>query len=130
MRKAILFVAVILMAAVAGCTGAPCNCPASGCDNCSANSTGWAAFYVVPDAGGVSRLDADSPCSATFDTTERMLVSRLGPGECIVRISYGDGVTFVFQVQFTAVVGGCGCYLAANSTLVGPVDAGDQSTGG
>jgi hypothetical protein len=78
----------------------------------------------------VSSIAADGPCSATFDPPPaRVLVSRLGPGTCTARITYSSGVTDVFHIQFTAVLGGCGCYLAAGPSLE-PMDAGGQSTGG
>jgi hypothetical protein len=128
MGKAILCVAAVLMAAVAGCTSVNCNCPASGCDNCSSSSSASAAIYTLSDAVSVSSIAADSPCSATFDPPlDRVLVSRLGPGTCTARITYSSGVTDVFHVQFTPVSGGCGCYLAANTSLE-PMDAGDQSS--
>jgi hypothetical protein len=117
MGKTILFTAIALLTAVASCTGTGCKCPASGCDNCSSSSTGYAVFYVLPDAGGVSSLTADSSCSATFETTDRMTVSRLGPGACTVRISYGDGATYTFHVEVTPEQGGCGCYLSSTITL-------------
>jgi hypothetical protein len=124
MGKAILFAAAVLLAALGGCTGAPCNCSMNGCNNtCSATTKGYAAFYAPPDAGGVVSFTADSPCTATFETYERMTVSRLGAGTCTARISYGDGVTFVFHIEYTPVQGGCGCYLSPNSTLESP-DAG------
>lgn len=128
MRKAILCVVVVLMAAVAGCAGGRCNCPASGCDNCSSSSSASTAIYILSDAVSVSGIAADSPCSATFDSSpDRVLVSRLGPGACTVRISYSSGVTDIFDAQFTPVSGGCGCYLAANTSLE-PKDAGGQSS--
>jgi hypothetical protein len=118
MKKVLSCVAVVLMAAVAGCAGGRCNCPASGCDNCSSSSPASTGIYILPDAVSVSGVAVDSPCSATFDQSSgRISVSRLGPGECTVRITYSSGVTDVDHVQFTPTTGGCGCYLAGSTSL-------------
>jgi hypothetical protein len=128
MRKAILCVAVLVVAIVAGCAGGPCHCPASGCDNCSASSAATTNIYLLPDAGSLSSVAADSPCTATWTATNQVRVSRHGPGTCTARIVYSTGLTNVFDVQFTPTTGGCGCYLAGQ-TSPEQMDAAGDSTG-
>ncbi len=112
-----------LCAAVAGCSY-ECHCPAGGCFNCS---TGETTISVPADASsaGVASVSADSPCTATFKGAAWGIdVQRPGAGSCTVHVVLDDGAAEVAQVKFTQVSGPCGCYLAAETSSLAPIDGG------
>ena len=120
--------ATVVLAAIAGCKSEECNCPADGCNNCSSSSPANAAIAVPVDASGVASVTADSSCSAMLQADlNRVLVSHFGPGACTVRILLSGGGGEVAQVRFTAVSGGCGCYLAGNVSSLESTDAAARS---
>jgi len=119
--------ATVVLAAIAGCKSEECNCPADGCNNCASSSPANAAIPVPVDAAGVASVTADSSCSAMLQADlDRVLVSHFGPGSCTVRILLSGGGAEVAQVSFTAVSGGCGCYLAGNVSSLESADAASQ----
>jgi hypothetical protein len=123
-----LLCATVVLAAIAGCKSEECNCPGDGCNNCSSSSPANAAIPVPVDASGVASVTTDSSCSAMLQADlDRVLVSRLGPGSCTVRILLSGGGAEVAQVGFTAVSGACGCYLAGNVSSVESTDAASPS---
>lgn len=120
--------ATVVLAFMAGCKSEECNCPADGCNNCSSSSPANAAIPVPVDASGVASVTADSSCSAMLQADlARVLVSHLGPGSCAVTILLNGGGAEVAQVRFTAVTGGCGCYLAASVSSLESTDAASPS---
>jgi len=119
--------ATVVLAAISGCKSEECNCPAGGCDNCSSSSPANAAIPVSVDAS-IASVTADSSCSAMLQADlDRILVSHFGQGSCTVRIVLSGGVAEIAQVRFTAVSGGCGCYLAGNVSSLEPTDAASPS---
>jgi hypothetical protein len=115
-----LFVA-LLSVALAACNSTGCKCPQGGCDQCSSGS----AF--IPASSDVSIMTTDSPCTATYEADAgQILVARPGAGSCTLRVSSKSGRTDVAQVQFTAVMTACGCFLATDASPLQPVDAGTQ----
>ena len=120
--------AAVVLAAISGCKSEECNCPADGCNNCSSSSPANAAIPVSVDASSVASVSADSSCSAMLQADlGRILVSHVGPGSCTVGILFSDGVAEAAQVRFTAVSGGCGCYLAGNVSSLEPADGASPS---
>ena len=113
----------VLVAMVAGCSY-ECHCPSDGCFNCSSTSPALTAIPIQSDASSVLSASADSPCSATFQgSADRVLVSRVGPGSCTVRVLFSGGATQVAQVRFTAASGPCGCSFVGNASALEPPDA-------
>ena len=113
-----------LCAAVAGCSY-ECSCPSDGCFTCSMGET----FISVPadasSAASVASASADSPCTATFKGAAWGIeVQRPGAGSCTVHVVLDNGATEVVQVKFTQVSGPCGCYLAAETSSLAPIDGG------
>ena len=120
--------ATMVLAAIAGCKSEECNCPADGCNNCSSSSSANAAIPITFDAAGVASVTADSSCSAMLQADlGRVLVSHLGSGSCSVKILLSGGGAEVAQVRFTAVSGGCGCYLAGSVSSLESTDAASPS---
>lgn len=86
-------------------------------------------FISVPadasSAASVASASADSPCTATYDASRSWIeVQRPGAGSCTVHVVLDDGATEVVQVKFTQVSGPCGCYLAAETSALEPIDGG------
>jgi hypothetical protein len=118
----------LLLLLLAGCNSYECNCPANGCFNCSASSSAETSIPILSDATTVSSATADAPCTATFQAAgDQVLVSRLGPGSCVVWVVSSSGTTEVSQVKFSAISGACGCYLGGSASPLEPVDASTHS---
>lgn len=126
----------MILATIAGCEqGRICYCPEGGCDQCSSSSPASTAIPLPSGVASVSTVTTDAPCSATlqsiaidgldseYSTTDRILVSRIGPGWCTVYVVFTSGATAFAKVKFAAISGACGCSLGANDVALEPVDA-------
>jgi hypothetical protein len=113
-----------LCAAVAGCSY-ECHCPSDGCFNCSTGETTISVPADASSAASVVSASADSPCTATYNASRSWIdVQRPGAGSCTVHVVLENDATELAQVRFTQVSGPCGCYLAAETSSLTPIESG------